>query len=253
MLSNIMIKFTGLIADPSSQQDNRVISLESYHDDLIYPKTGINVLYGKTTLQEFQEIVANKNKHARDNDRKAQHFEMVEISCLGLRHQQDLHWFDHYQNKSIFDLRRLSAQTRQDINQGISVKQEILEIFYQSALKDYSLNDLKQLGCIHSKTGEPTSIILEKMPQYIDALKKNADWMENIDALIWSAKSSGKFDEATQSWSHQAKTITRATLFNAKCIVMTLAHHPEYSIAPLNLPSIITPISMRRVRRKLGT
>lgn len=246
-----MIKFTGLIANPSTEHDNRIISLPSY-EDLCYPSSGINVLYGKTTLDEFQEIVAEEKRRASNALRPEIHYEMVEISCIGLRKQSDMHWFDHYEDKSIFDLRRLSAQPSQNNANKISVKDEILDIFYQSAEKDYSHSDLKHMGCIHTKTGQPTSAILEKLPQYIDALKKNADWMENIDALIWSAKSNGRFDHASQQWSHQAKTITRATLFNAKCVVMTLPHHPMYSIAPLNIPSVITPISMRRLRRQLG-
>lgn len=248
-----MLKFTGLIADPKEEKDNNIISIESYQNNLTFPKTGINVLYGKTTLQEFQDITQCEIQTAIKEGRHPINYDMVEISCLGLRNNSDLHWFDHYKDKSIFDIRRLSASERVERSDNKSVKEEILDIFYESALKDYGFSLLKENGCIHSKTGKPTAVILEKMPQYIDILKEQAEWMENIDAIIWGAKTSGSFDQSRQIWSTQSKSIVRATIFNAKCIVMTLAHDQKYRISPLSIPSIITPLSMRRMRKQLGT
>lgn len=245
-----MIRCTGLLHNPSPDKDNKIISITSPDEaNTPFPKTGLNLLYGKTTLDEFRDISEDLCRIHSDSAPK---LEMVEISCLGLRKSSDVHWFDSYQNKNVFDMRRLSAAPRPEIEGHKSIKDEILEFFAERAINDYGIDELIKSGCISNRTREVSAAILERYPMYIDDMRSEMKWMENIELLIWSAKVGGTFDTTTKTWTGPVRSLTRATLFNSKCVIMMTPHDPIYPIAPLDVPATVTPLTMRRVKRSLA-
>lgn len=216
MFTNLTLKFTGILKNPETEILNTLTSLEAPpHSNLRFPTLGFNVFYGKSTLQDFQEMIRDEESEALKSNVKPDSIELVELSCIGTRHQEDAHWFDTYQDKTIFDIRRLSTGSRSSsIHKRHNVKEELLSFFHDKAKNDFGHEYLVDHGCINKKTNEINNYILELFPQYIDNLYTETDWMKNIDAIIWSARSGAQYEKNSQTWKESGKLLIRATIFN---------------------------------------
>ena len=183
---HFQLQLESYVLDPTTGV-NEIESLEPEEgSDVIYPSGGINMLYGKRFATEALSKAARK---ARD---EGQILIPVVLTLSAWRPLTDKHWFDTWENKTVFDLRR--------IKHGPEHEGKIRALW-----KKYMEADGFSKAEIANMDVWKHTEYVEKFPQYIDELHKDPEF-RHVDAFIWGSKEDGK-------------AITRATLYNTKNVV----------------------------------
>ncbi len=182
---HFQVQLETFIINPSSGK-NIIESVKPVSSsDVQYPKDGLNLFYGKRFASEALSFAA---REARSN---GDLLVPVIITMSAWRPESANHWFDTWEDKTVFDMRRIKDKTHESKIQSLWLK--------------YMGEDGMTPEAIRSADCWRHLQYIERYPQYIDRLRKEKEF-RHIDVFIWGSQENGK-------------QIARATVYNTKNVV----------------------------------
>ena len=166
---------------------NVLHSLQAPEDSGVsYPHEGLNVLYGKRYAAETLAEVARKTRA------EGRLLIPVVMNFFASRPSDSKHWFDTWEGKTVFDMRR--------IKDGVEFEGKIAQLWRKYLREDgFSDEDIGDMGCWSRLQ------YIERFPQYIDRLHKESEF-KDIEIFIWATREGGK-------------QVTRATIYSTKNLI----------------------------------
>lgn len=193
------VTFDTFLLDPKPGVENVIESIQPPADsDIKYPSEGLNVLYGRRYAAE------SMTQFARQAKAQGKTMVPVSIRMTAWRTRDSSHWFDTYEGKTVFDMRRLA----EDVSHILFAlwKKYLTEDLKAEGYTGESLRKrLEQIIRDEEKWGHQRNY-LDARPHYIDRLRKEPGF-ENVDAFIWML-------------TEQGKQVVRATLYNARNVTL---------------------------------
>lgn len=182
MQKHFQISLESYIKNPESGE-NVIESIEPAPGaGITYPQEGLTTFFGKRFAAEAM------TQAAREARRSGERLVPVVVTVNAWRPSDTPHWFDTWEGKTAFDLRRLKND--------IEHEHRIRDLWKQYLMDDgASASEISDMDIWNHQD------YLQAHPEYIDRLRREKEFRD-IDVFIWGAMENGK-------------QVCRATLYNA--------------------------------------
>lgn len=174
--------------------------------DIRYPEGGLVTCYGKRFASES---LVEASREAR---KRGERLVPVTIMMAAWRPESSNHWFDTWEDKTVFDLRRIKTDDpRGEVKHP---EQHIWQLWYKYLLSDgYTKEQVVEMIRNPEIDLRNQLNYIARFPQYIDRLHKEPEF-SHVDVFIW-----GGYE--------QGKKIARAVIYNVKNIISVRAVSTE--------------------------